>query len=365
MKNDEGYIEARKLLKDRYGQGYKMAAAHVQALTEGSPIKNEDRDALVKFSIQLTSCTNTLKEIGCLSKLDHPENLNKIIGRLPFGMILQRCDAVDRIVENEGRDVTIKDVTSFVTARARAATHSVFGRVVNEGRGKQVNKKPKHQSGLRASGFATRGDQPVHNSQESNKPTDLKCPSCSANHWLSCCERFRRLSLEERKALVKDKRLCLNCLNVGHFVRACPKRSFCKVEGCSGKHSTFLHPKKPPTHRHSNDEQPPKPVNEEEHEPKPNSANNGYVKKSSKSCDSRSSSVTALAIVPVRVKAKGVSDVVETYAFLDNGSNTSFCTEGLSKKLNHQGTKTKLSLTTMLGEGTPVKCSFTSTAGHI
>ncbi|CAB4036271.1 Hypothetical predicted protein [Paramuricea clavata] len=77
------------------------------------------------------------KEIGCLSKLDHPENLKKIIGRLPFGMRLKWRDAVDRIVENEGRDVTIKDVTSFVTARARAGTHPVFGRVVNEGRGKQ------------------------------------------------------------------------------------------------------------------------------------------------------------------------------------------------------------------------------------
>ena len=151
MKNDEGYIEARKLLKDRYGQGYKIAAAH--ALTEGSPIKNEDGDALVKFSIQLTSCTNTLKEIGCLSKLDHPENLKKIIGRLPFGMRLKWRDAVDHIVENEGRDITIKDVTSFVTARARAATR------VNV-KLTRVNEKPKHQSGLRASGFAMRGDQP-------------------------------------------------------------------------------------------------------------------------------------------------------------------------------------------------------------
>jgi hypothetical protein len=68
--------------------------------------------------------------------------------------------------------------------------------------------------------------------------------------------------------------------------------------------------------------------------------------------------VTGLAIVPVRVKAKGRSEVVETYAFLDSGSNTSFCTENLLKKLKDQGEKTKLSLTTMLGEGTPTECSM-------
>jgi hypothetical protein len=49
--------------------------------------------------------------------------------------------------------------------------------------------------------------------------------------------------------------------------------------------------------------------------------------------------------------------MVETYAFLDSGSNTSFCTESLLRKLNNEGRKTKLSLTTMLGEGAPVECS--------
>ena len=36
-----------------------------------------------------------------------------------------------------------------------------------------------------------------------------------------------------------------------------------------------------------------------------------------------------------------------TLAFLDNGSNTTFCTERLKNELNVSGTKTKLSLTTL------------------
>jgi hypothetical protein len=62
-----------------------------------------------------------LKEIGSLSKLDHPKNLKKIINRLPFGMRFKWRDTVNRIIEKEGRDVTIEDVTEFVTAKARAA----------------------------------------------------------------------------------------------------------------------------------------------------------------------------------------------------------------------------------------------------
>lgn len=61
---------------------------------------------------------------------------------------------------------------------------------------------------------------------------------------------------------------------------------------------------------------------------------------SPKSNYTTSSSVTGLAIVPVRVKAKARPEMVETYAFLDSAPNTSFCTESLLKKLNHERKKT-------------------------
>ena len=66
MREDEGYVAARKLLKGRYGQNYRIAAAHVQRLIDGLPIKNEDATALQRFSVQLTSCTSTLEKIGYL-----------------------------------------------------------------------------------------------------------------------------------------------------------------------------------------------------------------------------------------------------------------------------------------------------------
>ena len=40
-----------------------------------------------------------------------------------------------------------------------------------------------------------------------------------------------------------------------------------------------------------------------------------------------------LAVVPVKVKAKGKEAVVETYAFFDPGSNTSFCADQLIERL--------------------------------
>ena len=47
-----------------------------------------------------------------------------------------------------------------------------------------------------------------------------------------------------------------------------------------------------------------------------------------------------MAVVPVKVKAKGREAVVETYAFPGPGSNTSFCTDHLTERLGATGMKT-------------------------
>ena len=349
MREQEGYTEAKRLLKARYGRNYKIAAAHVKRLIDGPPIKSEDGTALQQFSIQLTSCVNTLKEIGYLGKLDNPDNLKKIIDRLPYSFRLKWRDTVDRIIEREDRDVTVKDIMEFVTAKARAATHPVFGKVVNERPVKLPVAKPRRQ----ASGFSiqAQGKPPSYKTPPNDLP---QCTMCRERHWLPRCSKFRRQSLQERQKFVDEKKLCSNCLSAGHFVCECPKESFCKVQGCTGKHSTFLHPKsdpateKPKANEDSNTEQTPA--------VKFNSANNGYVKSDYQS----SSTVTGLAIIPVKVKAKGQHVTVETYAFLDSGSNTSFCTEDLLEQLELKGMKTKLSLTTLQGENTPIECSLVS-----
>ena len=267
MKPSEGYTEATRLLKERYGQNYQIASAHVNRLINGPVIKPDDGVELQRFSIQLTSCANTLKEIGSIGKLDNSDNLRKIINRLPTAMRYKWRDVVDRIMEQERRDITINDVTSFVTSRVRAANHPVFGKIDKE--------------------------------------------------------RKERIDPDQRR----------------------PR-------------PLGIHPKNN-TESKKTDQQPKEEHGESEEDSK--SAHTAYVKMSVKpNVSARSSSVTALAIVPVRVKAKGGSAFVETYAFLDSGSNTSFCTETLLKQLNASGSPTNLSLTTIQGENVPVQCSLVS-----
>ena len=88
VQEDKSYAEARRLLKEKYSWNYKVTAVHVQQLIEGPWMRPEDRSVIEQFSIQLSSCVNTLKEIGYINNLDNPDNLKKIIDWLPFGIRL-------------------------------------------------------------------------------------------------------------------------------------------------------------------------------------------------------------------------------------------------------------------------------------
>ena len=339
MREEEGYTEARRLLQERYGQNYKIAAAHVKRLVDGPTIRTDDGPALQQFSIQLTSCVNTLKEIGYLNKLDNPDNLKNIIDRLPYSMRVKWRDTVDQIVEREARDVTVADIMKFVTAKARAASHPIFGNVSSEGKTKQLPIKQRTR-GPKADTFSSLGKK--EDSQSANRKPEW--PLCSADHWLPRCDKFRKQSLEERQKLIQESQLCSNCLFPGHFVRSCQKESFCRVRGCTSKHSTFLHPNSNKNSYKNSGENSGSSNRASNSEPKPNSnanpaASNGYAKLSF----SAGTTVAGLAILPVCVKVKDGKDAIQTYAFLDSGSNTSFCTETLLQKLNIKGKKTNLS----------------------
>jgi len=54
-----------------------------------------------------------------------------------------------------------------------------------------------------------------------------------------------------------------------------------------------------------------------------------------------------MAVIPVKVREKNSGKRVITYTFLDNGSNSSFCTESLMKQLGINGQQVKMSLSTL------------------
>ncbi|KAK3732306.1 hypothetical protein QZH41_007811 [Actinostola sp. cb2023] len=134
MNTDEGYARARELLKSRYGQPFKIATTYIENVLRTPLTKAEDARALQRYSVLLASCVDTLTKIGYASKIDNPDTLRKIIEKLPFSLRDRWRTTADDINEVKRRDVTIHDVVDFVTKKARAVNHPIFGSIINDTR---------------------------------------------------------------------------------------------------------------------------------------------------------------------------------------------------------------------------------------
>lgn len=323
MEANEGYDKAKGLLKSKHGQSYKISAAYAERILKVPQIKSEDGRSLQRFSVLLTSCQNTLKEIGCINKLENPDTLQKVVEKLPYGLRQRWRDVADHITEEQNREITIQDITNFIDKKARAANHPLFGNLSNNAQETRnritttvENKRKPTFSTARAS-YATHGELPSIKPYGEKKV--IKCALCSEQHWLSRCKVFKEKSLQERIKFTREKGLCDNCLVAGHMARSCPKDSFCKVEDCKigRKHSTFLHPK--------NDSQ-----------------------------DKVQNSGEPATTKPKEAQPNCIS------SFLDPGSNTTFCTEKLINHLGLSGNEKTLSLTTMNAESVESDCIVVS-----
>ena len=127
--------------------------------------------------------SNQIKSnVGFLRRGEN-RSTRKIIDRLPYSLRVTWHDTVDRIVETDGRDVTVTDIMMFVTARARAATHPVFGKRSPNPSSLSLQKDQRKPP--KADGFSSQGrpaDDSSRVTDEASSKPKPKCPLCKAAH---------------------------------------------------------------------------------------------------------------------------------------------------------------------------------------
>ena len=144
------------------------------------------------------------------------------------------------------------------------------------------------------------------------------------------CRKLRAKSYEERLEFIRSKWLCFGCLAVGHHSNQCRARMKCGE--CENRHPTLLHRYR---------EQPLRKTDEHTREESPRIGRQGYSQGTAptprtevaQSHMGAGEGQYTLAVIPVRVKSPGTSTTVDTYAFMDPGSNVSFCSEAFAEQL--------------------------------
>lgn len=186
----------------------------------------------------------------------------------------------------------------------------------------------------------------------SNVAFTKPCLCCKRNHTLVECYQVAEKAHKDKLDFIRKAGLCFGCLVKGHLSKDCRRKLACQI--CSEKHPTMLHiPRKEDVSEQASAD------NQEEASSEQTVVSSALVHlKQEKTTCNGAGEKCVLAILPVCVKSKKGSKIVETYAFMDPGSSATFCTDSLARQLNLQGKGTELVLTTMSSTKHVKSCLF-------
>nr|XP_054770423.1 uncharacterized protein LOC129278240 [Lytechinus pictus] len=337
MHPDDGYLHARTLLTDRFGNAFKICDAWIKKITEGPVIQNNPKQ-LREFADQLKTCGETLMAIGMLQEISCRNDLVKIIERLPFHLKSRWVRHV-KSIRDVGRQPNIQDAVDFITGAADELNDPVFGTLLTGG--------PKSSSGGRTDkARALSGRGPVSTFTTISHSGE-NCILCNARHDLFGCQDFKNMKPENRFEFAFKNRLCFNCLLPGHISSRCNINRTCSVKGCNQRHTKFLHTgrgisSRRPTLSGIND----------------SSTQTDSDVSSHASCDAMGAGVcrVALPIVPVTVSIPDGREPIETFALLDPGSTNSFCLQELADKIKTKGKRKIVKVSTLEAPNRIMEC---------
>jgi len=154
------------------------------------------------------------------------------------------------------------------------------------------------------------------------------CEVCKDSHPTSQCSTFKQFSNEEKYKIVKNNKLCINCLSSKHMTKDCHSHG-CNI--CGKWHHTLLHRNKDSSQEHNSRSQ-------DLAQPQRNvQATYHSFKDSTMTC-------ALLATAKIKVKdCKGNIHVCR--ALLDCGSQSNFITESSVRRLGLKQTRNQVPIT--------------------
>lgn len=320
MMGSKGYRHAKQLLYDNYGEDYIVTRAWVEQLSSGGLAK--DPPSIQALAIDARACFDTLYAIDSLQEIDNSTNLSDIIKRLPTHAQNRWRRQTVRI-RRVGRSPDFQDLLELIEDLAEESKEPTVKSTFTSEKPKPKQKASSFNTGAEASSTP----KPA-SSQAKDRPP--RCFMCDGAHNVWGCDTFKQKSIEERTQAVRKKGLCFNCFG-RHSVKDCRSKHTCQK--CSKRHHTLIHPEE------STASTPKAGMNPDAAEFAPVSSTNALVRRT----DER----TALPVVSVKVKATQGGPEIQTYALLDSGSTTTFCTTTLAQRLGVKGEDTQLSLSTL------------------
>ena len=196
---------------------------------------------------------------------------------------------------------------------------------------------------MKTKSFQNRVEKKSNHAEKHAESKVLKCALCQENHRISKCQKYKDKTPKERLTFVKEKKLCFNCLK-GHARRSCPSKLSCFSKDCNKNHHTTLHD----AFVKENGNNLPKEDNKDTVKGADSTKN-----KDVKINHLQSRKYVYLRVVPVRIQTQ--EKFADTYALLDEGSQTTIIRSDLAESLNLPGDHKLINLGGLKDEGEMVQ----------
>jgi len=352
----EGYVTARQLLKERFGNDHVIARSWVDKVVNGPPVKPNNPKSLQVLADEVRCCMETLRAMNKLYEVESQDRMVKIMGRLPLYLQTRWRKDACKVRDQTGRYPDFGRFVTFLNTVAKEANDPVFGKVEathkdQKGKG-DFNKK----KSISLAADTTSGDSPnkegykdrPNKDNSQTKGYTKRCLVCQGSHAASKCKEFLDMKPSDRLDMAKKKGMCFNCLDYSnHRAQQCRVKTTCSVDGCGKRHASQLHKALLSTQTKTSR---PRSGDSEETKEKDSEEPDG-TQVTSMMCKVPSVQTSepkcALPIVPVMVRGKGQKEYIETFAMLDSGSNRSFCSMSLVDKLDVTGKDITMKVNTM------------------
>lgn len=245
-----GYIVAKALLQEHFGNDYKIAMAYIVKALAWPTIKSEDAKSLQAYALFLRGCCSAMEELHHMQELDTPSNMKTVVSKLPYKLCESWRVVAHDIVEAYDRRAHFIDVDVFLEKHMRILTDPIFGDIATHVPQNTAILRPANKFKMQSKTFRGKGSGfaamviSVHfpektDTNNTKKQDILYCHFCSRGFFLEKCPQFQRQKHGEKIQFLKEKGICFGCLRVGHISRECDKRLICEV--CDRLHPTALH----------------------------------------------------------------------------------------------------------------------------
>jgi hypothetical protein len=305
LDGNDGYVEAKKILLHRFGSEHLIMDRIVSSLRSGKLVKSpEDVENL---SDEMSGAFKTLKQMNKLPEIDSQMLILEVIRRFPFYVQNKWKRFAMEYKRTNLSYPDFEQLVDFVEKESDEMNDPVYSQL--NARSSGLKKSiPKASS----SSFATEVREPF------KRPP---CILCKKDHKLLYCPSFKEMKPRDRLHLVKENKLCENCLLGNHSTSKCRKPTVCTIAGCGKKHTKFIHVN---DHGENVDANPSRPT---------------PVKIANASYTDVKVHMPAVAVI--------VNDKCVSSALLDNASSSTFCTRRLADSLGLSGQKKNLEISTL------------------